>query len=124
MKYLILFMALFSSMSLAATSHFQTPIRYGGVDNLDAWHLTPDAFVPITIRHFGSETSYYIEVNNQQVTDVFLMDGEDILTVDVPVTLENRHGAQMFKVCSVALHGSLGSRICTKAELFLIEATK
>ncbi len=124
MKYLFLSMAFFSSMSWAATSHFQTPVRYGGSDNLDAWHLTPDAFVPITIKHHGNETGYYIEVNNKQVTDVFTMDGNDLMTVDVPVTLENRHGAQLFKVCSVALHGSLGSRICTKAELFLIEATE
>ena len=129
MKYISITLTLLSSMFystmlFAVTSHFQMPIRYGGVDNLDAWNLTTETFVPITVRHYGEETRYYIEVNNRPVSDIFLMEGDEEISIDVPVELEHKHGAQNFKVCSVALHGSIGSRICTDAELFLIEAIK
>ena len=122
MKYGLFLLWIFSSFVNSSTSHFQIPAKYGGEDDLDAWHYSSQAFVPITIKHIGKTTPYYIEVNNEKMSDVFQMEGEESVSIDVPVTLEKKHGAQYFRVCSVAFHGDVGSRICTKAELFLIEA--
>lgn len=107
-------------MTFAGT-HMHSPVNYGGDDYLDAWNVSLKAFIPISITNRGELTPYYIEVNNSPVSAVFTMSDRETLDVEVPVVLSNRHGPQEFNVCSIALHGDVGSRICTKAELFFIK---
>ncbi|MCG3816105.1 hypothetical protein I3256_09150 [Photobacterium damselae] len=118
---ILICLLLTSKISSGASSHFQKPIQYGGEQELDAWYYVPEANVPIVIRHIGDKTPYYIEVDEQQISDIFYLKGEEEISIDVPIKLKNKKGAQFFKICSVAFHGSMGSRICTKAELFLIQ---
>ncbi|PSW30472.1 hypothetical protein C9J21_18650 [Photobacterium phosphoreum] len=121
MKKSLFTLLLFPLLSQASSYHFQAPVVYGGEDSLDAWHYTEAVTVPIKVKHIGEKTPYYLEVNNQQISDVFYLEGEEEISVDVPITLEAKHGSQLFRICSVAFHGAVGSRICTKAELFLIQ---
>lgn len=86
--------------------------------SLNRYQVPGEAYVPITISHKGKGTRYYIEVNNIAISDLFVMEDGETLDLDVPVDLENRHGGQKFRVCSVSLNGMSGSRICTNVELF------
>ncbi|WP_234497542.1 hypothetical protein [Vibrio maritimus] len=117
MKKLLLLTALMAPAAMAYEHNHSSIADLWAEDSLERWQPA-DAFIPITVSHGGPDTDYYIEVNNEPVTNVFTMTDNDTLSVDVPVKLEARKGAQLFKVCSVSLAGSTGMRICSEAELF------
>lgn len=88
-------------------------------DALERWQ-SRDALIPISIGHRGETTDYYIEVNDRPVTHIFQMSNEEMLSVDVPVTLDYKYGAQVFLVCSVSLTDTAGSKLCSEVALYNI----
>ncbi|MGL6313618.1 hypothetical protein [Vibrio sp. WXL103] len=116
MKKLLILAALVAAPCFAYQHNHSSPADLWSKDSLERWQPA-EAVVPITINHMGEATRYYLEVNNQPVTNVFMLEDETV-SVDVPVILEDRHGGQLFKVCSVSMQGSAGARICSEVELF------
>ncbi|USD63098.1 hypothetical protein J4N45_19040 [Vibrio sp. SCSIO 43140] len=117
MKKLLVLVAVLAAPSFAYEHLHSSAADQWSEDSLKRWQPR-EAFVPLTINHIGEATRYYLEVNNEPVTELFTLEGNEKVSVDVPVTLENRQGAQLFKVCSVSLTEAAGSRICSKVELF------
>lgn len=107
--------------ALAGYTHkHSTKADNWSVDSLERYQDPNSAFVPITIRHDGDETRYYVEVNNKPVSNVFTMTDGETLDIDVPVKIERQQGGQVFKVCSVSLTESAGARVCSEVELFAL----
>ena len=88
---------------------------------MNAWFPTRDASVPIKVSHKGNGTEYFIEVDGRQASDKFILNDGNVVELDVPVTLKDIDGKQEISVCSIADHGTMKSRICTHADLYLIK---
>lgn len=124
MKYLILILLFSLSAPIHAYQHLHSsPADTWAKDSLERYQATK-AFIPIAITNQGENMSYYLEVNNQPVTDVFILQDGESVSLDVPIQLKDQQGGQLFKVCSVSLADISGARICSNVELFNLYASE
>ena len=107
-------------VSASYTHKHSTKADNWSVDSLERYQDPNTASIPITIRHDGQDTRYYIEVNNKPVSNVFTLTDGETLDIDVPVKIKRQQGGQVFKVCSVSLNESAGARVCSEVELFAL----
>lgn len=117
MKKLVWLLCTLSMSSFAYQHEHSSPTDNWAEDSLDRYQ-TKEAFIPISIVNAGDGIPYYIEVNNRQVTDIFVLDDGESVNIEVPVTMEDHHGGQHFNVCSVSSVGMSGARVCSNVELF------
>ena len=123
MKHIIFALIFLSTHVMAYQHEHSSPTDNWSKDSLERYQPSA-AFIPIEINNTGNKIPYYIEVNNKQVTDIFLLDDGESVALNVPVKLKNHHGAQHFYVCSVSTAGMSGARVCSNVELFNLYPTE